>query len=73
MKIVITGKLRFGTREDFVNHINSFKLFVSMPKVSHDIHFLVTNETTSTSKYKDAKRYDVGIISEDDFLDLYVY
>ncbi len=68
MNIVITGKLDFGTRDDFIYFINKFVDITVQDSVGKNTDFLVTNETTKTRKYTMAQQYGVRVITEEKFL-----
>lgn len=64
--IAVTGSLQTMKRKDFENYVNKYgyELTTNIKKCE----YLVCNSSSSSSKYKEAQKYNVPIITEKEFL-----
>lgn len=67
-KIVITGSLIYpGKRDGFIKHIKKYGVEVGT-SVTRDTNYLITNESTPTTKYHKARALSIPVLSELRFL-----
>lgn len=62
IKVAVTGKLSMSREQFYKNHPNIIE-----SDVTKDTKYLVTNEASNSSKYQNAKKLGIAIVSEEEF------